>query len=120
VRGAAVSGRAAFWALQVVADHAPEPARVAFRAELRRMGLRAPGDPDAPAAAVSADTRPDLFAHAAATTLLPWLDGPTQALAVSAIATLTERPARRSRAHVAPGSGHTGERPGDAQEVPGK
>ena len=69
---------------------------MAFRSELRAMGLRAPGDPDAPATAISADVRPDLFARSA--------------LAASAISPiLTERPARRSRASTGVDEGQPGD-----------
>ena len=88
----------AFWTLQLVTEHAPEPARVAFRSELGALGLRGPGDPDAPAAAILADVRPDLFARAAGTVVLPWLDGAERALAAAAVnvltATTTSRRAR--------------------------
>jgi hypothetical protein len=97
-RGRAPSRAAeAFWELQLACAHAPEPARIALRSELRAMGLRAPGDPEAPPSAISADVRPGLFARSAGTTIVPWLTGTERALALAAIETLTTPASRRGR-----------------------
>ena len=82
-------------ALSLVVEHAPEPARVAFRAELRGLGLAEPGDTAAPSTAVRSWARPDLYARAARTTVIPWLDDPELALAAAAIDVLTTPAARR-------------------------
>ena len=57
--------------LALIAEHAPEPARVVFRAELRGLGPAEPGDTAALSTAVRAWTRPDLYARAARTTVIP-------------------------------------------------
>jgi hypothetical protein len=90
--------------LALIASRAPEHARGQFRDELRRRGLADPGDLTAPANAARPWSQPPLYVEAFGAAVLPALGDPERAAALAAIASLSERPARRSRAGVSVGT----------------
>jgi hypothetical protein len=103
---------AALATLSLCAQHAPEAARGRFLDVLRAQGLAEPYDPAAGPGLVRAWRRPDIYVRAFVGHVLDALGGPERVAALEAIATLGERPARRSRAAAAAAAGRAGDGPG--------
>ena len=100
--------------LGLIAQRAPEPERARFLGALRSRGLREPYDRAARPDLVTAWRRPDWYVAAFVAEVLPVLEPPEWTAATEAIASLAERPPRRSAASAAVGAGEPGDGPGEA------
>jgi hypothetical protein len=95
--------------LGLIAQHAPADARSGFLAVLRARGLREPYDRAAGPDLVPAWRLPAAYVAAFVAEVLPALDAPEWTAAAQAIDSLSQAPARRSRASAAAGAGQTGD-----------